>query len=133
MDIEELRRVKLFEGYSESDLKKLARQFREVSHAAGDKIMMRGQGGVGFLMILEGEVEIVTADGRHRELGPGDHFGEMTLLDHERRSADVTAKSDLNCAIIPEWGFEPFLAENPKVAFRLLQTLSRRIRDAENA
>ena len=131
MDADQLGNVKLLADLSPGDVKRLAKQLRDVRPNAGDKIMIRGQGGVGFMMILEGETEITTADGRTRLLGPGDHFGEMTLLDHERRSADVTAKTDLLCATIPEWGFEAFLLEHPKVAYRLLQTMSRRLREAE--
>lgn len=68
MDLAELRRVKLFADFSESELNKLVKQFREVEHPAGSKFIIRGQGGVGFMMILRGDVEIVIADGRTRHL-----------------------------------------------------------------
>ena len=55
----------------------------------------------------------------------------MALLDHEGRSATVKADTDVSLATIPEWGFKPFLAEHPEVAYRLLQVLSQRIRQAE--
>jgi len=55
----------------------------------------------------------------------------MALLDHEGRSASITAGTDLVVAAVPEWGFRPFLADHPKVTYRLLETLSRRLREAE--
>ena len=126
-----LRSVALLEGIPDRDLERIAQQVREVRHPAGAEIAVRGTQGVGFLMILEGEAEVRISDGRTRTLGPGDHFGEMALLDHEGRRATVTARTDLRAAAIAEWNFKPFLIAYPEVAYRLLQTLSRRVREAE--
>lgn len=123
--------MKLFTGMPERDLKRIAQQVREVRHTKGTKIAVRGREGVGFMLILDGEAEVTTPDGRNRMLGPGDHFGEMALLDQGGRSSTVVAATDLVVAAIPEWHFKPFLMEYPEVAYRMLQTLSRRVRDAE--
>lgn len=123
----------LFEGMSDGDLKKLSKQMREIRHPKGAKPVVRGKDGVGFMVILEGQAEVSTVDGRHRILGPGDHFGEMALLDQQGRSADITARTDMVAAAIPEWEFKEFLGNHPEVAYRLLQTLSRRLREAEEA
>lgn len=127
----DLRSVKLFAGMSERDLKKIERQMREVTHSKGAQIAIRGREGVGFMVILDGEAEVTTPDGRNRVLGPGDHFGEMALLDQGGRSSTIVATTDMVVAAIPEWHFKPFLMEYPEVAYRMLQTLSRRVRDAE--
>ncbi len=127
----DLRSVKLFAGMPEGDLTKLAQQMREVRHAEGSEIAVRGRQGVGFMVILDGEAEVSTPDGGMRVLGPGDHFGEMALLDQGGRSATVTARTDLRLAAIAEWNFKPFLMDHPEVAYRMLQTMSRRLRDAE--
>ena len=127
----DLRSVGLLQGLPDRDLQRIAQQVREVRHPAGAEITVEGREGVGFLMILDGDAEVSTPDGRTRRLGPGDHFGEMALLDQGGRSASVTAKSDLHLAAIAEWNFKPFLLEHPEVAYRLLQTLSRRVREAE--
>jgi CRP/FNR family cyclic AMP-dependent transcriptional regulator len=127
----DLKPVGIFEGMSPGELKKAAKSMREIRHPKGAEIMIRGEGGVGFLVILEGEAEVATADGRHRTLGPGEHFGEMALLDHKGRSASVSARTDLVAAAVPEWGFKPFLQDHPEVTYRLLETMSRRLREAE--
>jgi CRP-like cAMP-binding protein len=127
----DLRSVKLFAGMQEGDLKKIAQQMREVTHTKGTQIAVLGREGVGFMVILDGEAEVTTPDGRSRVLGPGDHFGEMALLDQGGRSSTVVATTDLVVAAIPEWHFKPFLMEYPEVAYRMLQTLSQRVRDAE--
>jgi CRP-like cAMP-binding protein len=129
----DLKPTGLFAEMSTGDLKKLGKQMREVRHPKGAKPVVRGKDGIGFMVILEGQAEVATVDGRHRILGPGDHFGEMALLDQQGRSADITARTDLVAAAIPEWEFKEFLSNHPEVAYRLLQTLSRRLREAEDA
>ena len=127
----ELKDAKLLQGIPDSELRSIERQVRMVTHPAGHEIVVRGEGGVGFMIITDGNVSVKTVTGHTRNLGPGDSFGEMALLDHEGRSATITADTAVTLASIPEWNFKPFLKEHPEVAYRLLQTMSRRIRQAE--
>jgi len=127
----DIKQAKLFAGLPDSEVRSVEKQLKVVSHPAGHEIVVRGEGGVGFMIITEGAVTVQTASGRARKLEAGDSFGEMALLDHEGRSATVKADTDVTLATIPEWNFKPFLKEHPEVAYRLLQTLSRRIRQAE--
>jgi len=127
----DVKEAKLFQGLPESELRSVEKQLKIVKHPAGHEIVVRGEGGVGFMVITDGTVSVKTVQGHTRKLGPGDSFGEMALLDHEGRSATITADTDVTLATIPEWNFKPFLKEHPEVAYRLLQTLSRRIRQAE--
>jgi CRP-like cAMP-binding protein len=129
--VTELKQAKLLQGLPESELRSLEKQVKMVTHPAGQRIMVRGDGGVGFMIITDGTVTVTTVQGKTRKLGPGDSFGEMALLDQEGRSASVTADSEVTLATIPEWNFKPFLKEHPEVAYRLLQTMSRRVRQAE--
>ncbi|HEY6115188.1 MAG TPA: cyclic nucleotide-binding domain-containing protein [Candidatus Dormibacteraeota bacterium] len=127
----DIKQAKLFQGLPDSEMRSVEKQLKTVNHPAGHEIVVRGEGGVGFMVITEGTVKVRTVTGHERSLGPGDSFGEMALLDQEGRSATCTAESDVTLATIPEWNFKPFLKEHPEVAYRLLQTLSRRIRQAE--
>lgn len=127
----DLKDAKLLEGLPDAEVRSVERQVKEVRHPAGHEIVVRGDGGVGFMIITEGTVTVETVQGKARKLGPGDSFGEMALLDMQGRSATITADTDVTLATIPEWNFKPFLKEHPEVAYRLLQTLSRRVRQAE--
>jgi CRP-like cAMP-binding protein len=129
----DVRSAKLFHGLSDGELKKIERSLKMVQHPAGHNIVVRGDGGVGFMVITDGTVSVSTVQGKTRKLGPGDSFGEMALLDHEGRSATVKADTDVSLATIPEWGFKSFLQEHPEVAYRLLQVLSQRVRQAEGS
>jgi len=127
----ELKQAKLLQGLPESELRSLEKQMKTVKHPAGHEIVVKGENGVGFMIILDGTVTVATVQGKARRLGPGDSFGEMALLDHEGRSANIKADTDVSLATIPEWNFKPFLKEHPEVAYRLLQLLSQRVRQAE--
>ncbi len=127
----DIKQAKLFQGMPESEMRSVEKQLKIVKHPAGHEIVVRGEGGVGFMVITDGTVSVKTVQGHTRKLGPGDSFGEMALLDHEGRSATITADTEVTLATIPEWNFKPFLKEHPEFAYRLLQTLSRRIRQAE--
>jgi CRP/FNR family transcriptional regulator, cyclic AMP receptor protein len=129
--VAELKQAKLLQGLPDSEVRSLEKQVKIVKHPAGQRIMVLGDGGVGFMIITDGSVTVTTVQGKSRKLGPGDSFGEMALLDQEGRSASVTADTEVTLATIPEWNFKPFLKEHPEVAYRLLQTLSRRVRQAE--
>jgi CRP-like cAMP-binding protein len=127
----DLKSAKLFEGLPDGEMKKIERQLKMVQHPQGHDIVVRGDGGVGFMIITDGTVNVTTVQGKTRTLGPGDSFGEMALLDHHGRSATGKAVTDVSLATIPEWGFKSFLEEHPEVAYRLMQVLSHRIREAE--
>jgi CRP-like cAMP-binding protein len=129
--VTDLKQAKLFQSLPDSELHKIEKQMKIVTHPAGHEIVVRGEGGVGFMIITEGTVTVMTVQGKSRKLGPGDSFGEMALLDHSGRSATVTADTEVTLATIPEWNFKPFLKDHPEVAYSLLQVLSQRIRQAE--
>jgi len=127
----DVKEAKLLRGLPDSELRSVEKQMKTVRHPAGHEIVVQGENGVGFMIILDGTVTVDTVQGKARKLGPGDSFGEMALLDHEGRSATIKADTDVTLATIPEWNFKPFLKEHPEVAYRLLQVLSQRVRQAE--
>ena len=66
----------------------------------------------------------MSVGGEHRAtLGPGDHFGEIALIDDGTRSASIVAATDLLCYGMTPWEFRPFVEEYPQVAWALLRRL----------
>src|SRR3989440_13079419 len=110
----ELKQSKVFQGLPDPEIRSIEKQMKTVKHPKGHEIVVRGDGGVGFMVITDGKGSGKKVSGRTRELGPGDSFGEMALLDHEGRSATITADSDVTLATIPQWHFKPFLKEHPE-------------------
>ena len=130
--VEALRNVPLFAGIDDRDLERLGRLFRERTFSEGATVVREGDPGVGFFVILEGSAEVSAGGELRSALGPGDAFGEMALLDEGPRSATVVAATDLRCLGLSAWEFRPFLEEHPSVAWAMLQTLARRVRELES-
>jgi CRP-like cAMP-binding protein len=129
--VETLAAVPLFSSLSSRDLKRLAKRFRSLEFADGESVTIEGKGGVGFFVVLEGGASVTVGSDVVRALGPGDHFGEMALIDEGPRSASVVALGPLRCLGMTPWEFKPFVEDNPKVAWELMRILARRVRDAE--
>ncbi|MQA74205.1 MAG: cyclic nucleotide-binding domain-containing protein [Solirubrobacterales bacterium] len=128
---ETLARVPLFARLKPRDLERLAGRLSERSWNEGETVIAEGKGGVGFWVIEDGNATVSVRGEAVAGLGPGDHFGEIALLDDGPRSATVTAATDLRCQGLVAWEFGPFVQENPEVAWSMLQTLAGRLREAE--
>ena len=130
--VEVLRGTDLFAGVGSRGLKNIARQAKVVQHAAGAEIAQEGGGAAGFHVIVAGTAS-VNVKGRARpELGPGDYFGEIALVDGKPRSATVVAKSPLTTVALVSWDFRPILSDEPGVALGLLKVMCARLRAAES-
>ena len=128
---ETLAMVPLFARLKPRELERLAKRMSERRWSEGDVVITEGKGGIGFWVIEDGNATVSVRGKSVGTLGPGDHFGEIALLDDGPRSATVTAATDLRCQGIVAWEFGPFVQENPEVAWPMLQTLATRVRDAE--
>lgn len=128
-----LQKVPLFHSCSRRELSLLARIADEASFPAGRVLIKRGDFGKEFLLLLEGAVTVEPPTGKRVRMGPGDFFGEMSLLDGEPRSATVTAETPVHLLVMGQREFFTLLAEVPSVARKLLVELSRRVRRAEGS
>jgi CRP/FNR family cyclic AMP-dependent transcriptional regulator len=131
LSAENLKKVPLFRDLSSRDLKQLAGAMNERTYAAGRELTTEGESGLGFFVVAEGTATVSVDGQTRRTLGPGDHFGEMALIDGGRRSAQVTAETELTCYGMTAWNFKPFLKDHPDLVWALLQTLVARLREAE--
>ncbi len=126
-----LQRVPLFADFDRGDLGRLARTFKERTFDAGSTVAQEGKGGAGFFVIESGEATVSVRGGEHGKLGPGDYFGEIALIDDGARSATITAESDLHCYGLTSWEFRPLVESNASIAWKLLETLAKRLRAAQ--
>ena len=131
--IEMLEKSPLWSGLSQKDLKSIIRLSKEREYEAGETIVQKGEGGVGFYLILEGSVEIKTNGTVISKLGPSQFFGEMSVIDNQPRSADVIALEPSRCLILSAWSFNALISENPKIAMKMLQEFVRRLRNTNQA
>jgi CRP-like cAMP-binding protein len=113
---EQLRKSPLFARFDDAALDRLAAPFSEVEFPANQVLIEARQPGAGMFLICEGTV-VVEAHDLHRELGPGDVVGEISLLDEDGlRRARVVAKTPVTCLALSRGDFERMLAEEPELA-----------------
>jgi pyruvate,water dikinase len=128
--VQSLPRVQLFAGLDANELGELARLFKERRFAAGETVIMEGTGGAAFFLIESGEASVSIRGVEQTVLGPGDHFGELALIDGGTRTATVTAQTELVCSGLTFWEFRPFVEEHGTIAWKLLQALAKQLREA---
>ena len=126
-----IERVPLFANMSPRDIEGIAALFKERRFAAGETITKQGAGGAAFFLIESGEAIVSVAGQRRATLTKGDYFGEIALIDEGARSATITASTELVCYGLTYWEFRPLVQQNATIAWNLLQTLVKRLRNAE--
>ena len=128
---ESLGRVPIFVNCTSQEVAAIAGVAQEGFFQPGQIVVTQGTPGQAFYMITSGQVEILR-DGRSLgAFGPGDFFGEMSLLDSAPRSATIRALSDVSCLMLSSWDFKSLLEQHPSIAIKLLEVLSRRLRVAD--
>ena len=126
-----LQRVGLFADMDRRQAEQIARLLMERRFAKGETVIVEGSGGAAVYLIASGQATVSHDGNAVTTLGPGDHFGEIALIDGGRRSATVTAASDLVCYGLTFWEFRPLVERNGTIAWKLLQALAKRLRAAE--
>lgn len=130
---EQLAGLPLFSACSGRDLQRLAKAADELHVAAGTQLTTQGGVGREAFVIIEGTA-VVSKDGEtEAELGPGQHFGELALLDGGPRTATVTAASDMTVLVLSKPAFNAVLDEIPTLAHKLLIATARRLRESEQS
>ena len=124
-----LQKGPIFQPLPSNELEVVARSLKERVYELGTVIVKQGDPGVGFFLIVEGKVE-VTHEGHHiRDMGPGEFFGELALLEERVRTATVTAKERTRCLQLVRWDFRALLKEHPDMAVKVLEVVVQRLRE----
>jgi CRP/FNR family cyclic AMP-dependent transcriptional regulator len=131
------RKFALFAELDDRELAAIAAVAKSRHYAKDDVIFHADESGDVFCLIREGQVKVTMISPEGKEiilslLGPGDFFGEMSLLDDEPRSATVVATEVLDLVTIWRSDFLQILQENFSITRKVLAELSRRLRSASN-
>jgi CRP-like cAMP-binding protein len=125
-----LASLTLFGDLNRPQLQAVAHTFDEEWFSEGQRILRQGFTGTGFYVILEGEAAVRIDGVQRATLGKGDFFGDISILLGEPPVADVVALRPLRCLVLGGPDTEPFLNAYPKVMYRMLQAVARRLRNA---
>jgi len=133
MTIDTLRQVPLFESLDDEAADELCQLLTSIDSKAGAFLFRHGEQGDAMYIIEQGKVRICvrTPDGHEvtlTELGRGDFFGEMALLDGQHRSADALVSEDARLAVLSRDHFLSFMRSNPNIALEMLTALANRLR-----
>jgi CRP-like cAMP-binding protein len=126
-----LAQVPLFAGLSRRHLKHIAEHADEVAFREGETIVEVDQPGGSFFVILEGEAKVVRGARTIARVGPGEFFGEISLLDGGPRTATVVAETPVLAVRVFKRSFDKVVTQEPAVASKILAVVARRLREAE--
>ncbi len=126
MDAKRLNGIALFETLSAKERAEVASCADEIDVAAGKRLVGEGHFGYEFFVIENGTAEVVRGDQHLADLGPGDFFGEMAILGHTTRNADVIASSDMTAMVMTDDQFRLLARRMPDVAERIREACRAR-------
>jgi CRP/FNR family transcriptional regulator, cyclic AMP receptor protein len=129
MDAQQLEGVSLFSGLSKRERRTLARWTDEVSVPAGYALASEGEFAHEFFVIEEGSAEVTREGERLADLGPGEFFGEIGLLETERRTACVDATTPMRLIVMFQREFAQMEHDLPAVADRIRSAIRARLSD----
>jgi uncharacterized membrane protein len=137
MTIDTLRQVPLFESLDDEAAGELSHLLESVDCKTGTPLFRAGDQGDAMYLIERGKVRISVqaTDGQEltlTELGRGDFFGEMALLDGQRRSANAVVAEDARLALLSREHFLSFMRSSPDVALEMLTALANRLRRTDD-
>jgi CRP-like cAMP-binding protein len=126
-----LKQVPLFSDLNDRELKQVASSMKERTFDAGQSVTEEGKGGIGFFVIAEGTAQVSIGGSDVRKFGPGDYFGEIGLVADMDRTATIKADTQLRCYGMTSWDFRPLVESNASIAWKLLQVMAQRLKEAE--
>ena len=130
---EALKKVPLFSALSGRHLDLIAKEADEVAVAADKTLARQGQLGHEFLLILEGSARVERDGLLLARLGPGECFGEMSLIDGKPRIASVIAETPVTLLVVNSRSFSLLLDSVPPLRKKILVTLCERLRAVDEA
>jgi CRP-like cAMP-binding protein len=119
----------LFRGIDADGLARLAERATQVDFPTGHVIARQGEIGTGFFVVIAGSVRVVRDGEVVARLGPGEFFGELSVLDRMPRSASVIAEEPTTCLALASWDFDRILLEQPALSLAILRGVAMRLRE----
>jgi len=119
MDTAELREIPLFEGLSDDEMQRVAGWFELIDVPAGWYLLNQGSYPEGFFVVLEGSVTVEREGIDVATVAAGDFFGEIALLEDDRRTATVASATRVRAAVMSAADFFEMCAEIPQIGQRV--------------
>lgn len=118
----------LFDGIDADGLAMLAAKAVQIDFPAGHVIARQGEIGTGFFVVISGGVRVIRDGETVAQLGAGEFFGELSVLDRQPRNAMVIAAEPTSCLALASWDFEQVLLAQPALTLAILRGVATRLR-----
>lgn len=126
-----LEGVPLFRGCPSDVVERLAGSTAEFEFTPEQPIVQQGQIGNGLYIVVSGGARVVAGSDELARFGPGEFFGELSVIDQQPRTASVFAVSQTTCLALASWDLVAELERDPRLAMNLLAELAGRLRGAD--
>ena len=126
MDPSRLKSLPLFKGMSEEELKEISPFADEAEVEEGKHLVDEGDFSYEFMAIEEGEADVLREGQKVATLGPGDFFGEIGLLERDRRNATVVAKTPMRLITLTGWDLKRMEKSLPEAVQKIRETMEQR-------
>lgn len=126
MDARDLAAVPLFSDLTDDERRQLADLMHEVHLPEGAELIEQGDLSYKFFVLLEGSAEVEHSGQHLANLGPGDFFGEMGILDKRRRNSEVLATSPVRLAVLASWDLRSLMEDHPRIRYQIEQSAEER-------
>jgi CRP-like cAMP-binding protein len=124
-----LKRVPLFSHCSDPELQFVAGQIDEVTFASGRTLITQGQPSDTFYLLMEGEADVAVDGNGRRTMGPGDFFGEISMLDRGPATATVNTRTPGRMMVMSHMQFRDAIKGNPQLLTAVLAAMADRLRE----
>ena len=129
--LKHLADVPLFSSCSTRDLQKIGKAVDELEIEAGRELVKEGATGHEAFVVIDGTAAVKRGGRRIATMGPGDHFGELALLDGGPRTASVVAETPMKVLVLGQREFSGLIDEVPGLAHKILTSLASTIRELD--
>jgi CRP/FNR family transcriptional regulator, cyclic AMP receptor protein len=126
MDAAHLMEIPLFAELSKAEREEVARDADEIDVDAGKRLVTEGKLGYEFFVIRTGTAEVIRGDEHVADLGPGDFFGEISLIEGTQRNASVVASSPTTAIVMTDRDFRRLARTMPSVTDRIHEACRQR-------
>ncbi|HPO56995.1 MAG TPA: cyclic nucleotide-binding domain-containing protein [Ignavibacteriaceae bacterium] len=135
-----LKQIPPFEKLKAREVKEIIPLIHYRSYTKGEVVFLKGDPGIALYIIISGKISIIDDTGGHNlklaEFTRGDFFGEIALIDNEKRSASAYAESACNLAVIFKPDLDEYINKNAKAGVAILSGLAKivtaRLRNVNN-
>ena len=125
--IDLIKRVPLFSSASKQELAEIASIADEIDLPEGRTVINEGDSGREFFVLVEGTADVARGGKKVATIGPGDFFGEISLIAKTPRNATITTTSPVRALVITDRAFRQLLDHSPQISIGVLTALAERL------